>query len=305
LVVIAIIAVLIALLVPAVMKLLSKGPIASNLNDIHQLESAAADFHRELKLSKEYFPSRFVLCESYQDYLNPPNANYAQLYADSLGFLQRAFPRLWRTPQAQTIVVDWDGDGQYSPPVILEGDQCLVFFLGGVPAPPGQPAACMGFSSVGSNPAIRTGARIGPFFEFTSARLALLSNRMVDPNGPQPGYKFYSYLDYYRVQPYLYFSSFATPNGYNKYFSIFGNSDCYSAGVWPYAEFVGTQTSPPRYIFPTKFQIVSAGADTAFGPGTNFANNPQAWTPANAGTISQSGKDDQSNFYAALLGVPQ
>jgi prepilin-type N-terminal cleavage/methylation domain-containing protein len=298
-VVIAIIATLVALLVPAVVKVLGLGSVARNKTEIGNVEAAVVAFHGPggFKLGKEFFPSRLVLCENYADYGNPPNASMTQLYADSLAFLQRMFPRLWRTAAAQAQTVDWDANGAYSPPVVLEGDQCLVFFLGGIPAPPGQLFACTGFSSVGSNPAQPGGSsRIGPFFDFESSRLVQIH-----------GNAFYSYLDTYGQKPYAYFSSYTSPNGYNRYFGTLGISDCSTLGVWPYAEFVSA-TQPPRYLYPNKFQIISAGSDAKFGAGTDFSgaqNAAQTWTSTNANVFAPNGTDDQANFYGDLLGLSE
>ena len=91
-------------------------------------------------------------------------------------------------------------------------------------------------------------------------------------------------------------------------------SDCQSAapnGVWPYAQVQlnsSTNTYQWTYYRADSFQIITAGADNIFGPGGNAATattNGQYWSPANAVNIRPTGKDDQSNFHGAQLGVSQ
>jgi prepilin-type N-terminal cleavage/methylation domain-containing protein len=334
LIVIAIIGILTGLITSAVMKLRAKGPIVVTKTEIGQLESSVSSFHNEFKLSKEYFPSRFIICERYQDYLTGiANGGFlSQVYQDSLNFLQRMFPRLWRTPATQASPAydqDWNNNGKLDAAILLEGDQCLVFFLGGIPTPPNQTPGCLGFSTNGARPAQLGGSsRKGPYFEFQSSRLVRI-------HGNGAGNRYFSYLDPHgrgdgngnvvNGMPYAYFSSYRTANGYNPYYTLIsksnpGNtagpsgladysSDCSLLGVWPYAQALpGASASFPNgnYMYPTKFQIISAGADQTFAPGTDLSSaNPQVWTPANATVFGQTGKDDQANFASELLGVPQ
>jgi prepilin-type N-terminal cleavage/methylation domain-containing protein len=313
LVVVAIIAVLVSLTAAAVMKFLGEGEVVQNTSEIRQLETAIAAFHRDFNLGKEYFPSRFVLCKSYASYFAGGKIK-SQIHADSLAFLQRMFPRLWGNNTTQATVVDWNGTGATTDAeVVLEGDQCLVFFLGGIQdLSGGQGAfACRGFSTSGTNPAANTPNRKGPYYEFPGGRLVVYQ-----PPAPATRTNTYlSCLDVYKKKPFAYFSSYATPNGYNKYFDAKNNptSDCASLGVWPYAESI--TASGIRYQYPRKFQIISAGDDQKFGMGTNLTlPTPMPWTPATAQSVPgegppapnpkepTAGQDDQANFYPNLLG---
>jgi general secretion pathway protein G len=302
LVVVAIIAILVSLTTAAVMKFLSKGPEVQNMNDIHQLEAGIAEFHRDFKLNKEFFPSRFVICEQYSDYVKNLNN---PLYANSLAFLQRMFPRLWRDPASQQIVVDWNANGNLNgvidPPYVLEGDQCLVFFLGGIPNGGGS-SGLNGFSTNATNPAAGGGPRKGPYFDFDPQRLMIIH-----------GNSYSSYMDAFSDKigngpkvPYAYFSSYDVRNGYNKYGTT---TDCPTLGVWPYAQLAPPSSPTVQYLYPDKFQIISAGPDNLFGPGTDFSSKtPVLWTPktaANYGQAFPNAKDDQTNFYANFMGVAQ
>jgi hypothetical protein len=267
-------------------------PQSETRNDIGCLESSVHAFNQAFgfDLKRERFPSRLVLCEKYADYFGANNKIKSQLHADSLAFLQRMFPKLWKV---NLNPIDWNGNGiAGDKPVVLEGDQCLVFFLGGIPAG-GHVPGCLGFSVSPKNPAFPGGPRKGPFYEFTAERLVQIH-----------GNRFYSYLDGYGKKPYAYFSSYGRRNGYNRYFSLDRKSDCASLGVWPYAE--SLRGDSPQYVNPAKFQIISAGADGRFGPGTDLtARSPFSWTPETADQIPESGEDDQGNFHSRFLGEPE
>src|SRR5262249_23256057 len=139
---------------------------AKNRSDIGQLGGSVQLFHSEFK--KGYFPSRLVLCENEADYFSSPGVFKTVLHQDSYAYLKSLWPRL-------TFPVDWNGDGVQAPAGTewwLEGDQCLVFFLGGIPVPPGTGTkGVQGFSTDPSRPAAPGGPRKGPFFEFQEARL--------------------------------------------------------------------------------------------------------------------------------------
>jgi hypothetical protein len=254
----------------------------------------------------------------------------------------------WNIPQPQGgpttwYGIDWDNSGsntitvrgQINNPIgaveaILEGSQCLVFFLGGIPGS----GTVTGFSTNQSNPAQIGGDRVPPFFEFKSNRLVPLSQWAFNTQGGNQLLlsDFYAYLDGYGKTPYAYFSSYKTMNGYNRYFSIVppspwviqGISDCQSLSVWPYAQALAPLAV---YYNPQSFQIISAGKDLSFGPGSNpnlpyppppygtppYASAPgtpppySTWAPSYATVDYPQGSfgyDDIANFYDRLLGVP-
>src|SRR5262249_18437836 len=86
-------------------------------------------------------------------------------------------------------------DGRLTPDADswdLEGDQCLVFFLGGIPTKDGVE----GFSKKKEDPTAKDGDRLR-FFDFDATQFIKRT-----PASPFP-----SYLDRYGLQPYVYFSS--------------------------------------------------------------------------------------------------
>src|SRR5207247_2502159 len=115
----------------------------------------------------DYIPSRFWLAERLNDYDLRINPNTGQpvnpLAVESLAYLQRLWPQLTAPGAPWALInpatnqrynpsvpvpdfIDWNGNGNADGPVILEGDQCLVFFLGGIPIQ-GTPAGVLGFST--------------------------------------------------------------------------------------------------------------------------------------------------------------
>lgn len=254
------------------------GPEFSVRREIGNLESGVANFRTSFDVT--FIPSRIQLSETCH---YPLRDQPGTLDYDSVHYLEKLWPKI--DVRAGTAI-DWNGDGQAKGDWILEGDECLVFFLGGIPAKAGRGAACMGFSTDPRNPATRGGKRAGPFFEFPSSRLKDLHGR-----------GFFSYLDHYGPgKPYAYFSSYGVTNGYNRY----GSTDCPSLGVWPYARALQPK---PQYINARGFQIISAGKDGVFGPGTD--NPEHVWLPDSPQGVPAEGKDDQANFSRSFLGKPQ
>jgi len=361
LVVIAIIIVLASLLLAAVFKALDLANEAATRTDVTQISAAVQSF--QTKYQVNYIPSRIILCENPADYFNPGTGQaWTPLHQDSLDYLQRVFPSIGRptlaaSPWAATGI-DWNGDNAildppmainvYNPATgsgsvvtcngwLLEGEQCLVFFLGGIYAN----GAMNGFSTNPSNPVAGTD-RVPPFFDFKSDRLQVIPGTV-----PTGFFCFPSYMDGYRKTPYAYFSSYKTANGYNRYINYSNpylpvvassapvTSDCqalsqYGANgipVFPYCQSgMGLTTSPPGpavgppvYLNGQTFQIISAGKNLTFGNGTVVQGYPgapagnqiwvsnQLWTPNNATLfypVGSPGYDDIANFYDRLLGVP-
>src|SRR5262249_56545769 len=165
---------------------------ARNRQEISQLDLALNTFQQRFKVG--YVPSRLKLAETFSAANYPNVGTPGTLDADSVQFLTQMFPGILTNTGGAfggtwaTTGIDWNGNGTIDTTVeILEGDQCLVFFLGGIPAPStashallttpptysypaNTPPACLGFSSNPKNPADTTVDRIGPFFEFSSSR---------------------------------------------------------------------------------------------------------------------------------------
>ncbi len=305
LVVIAIIAILVSLTAAAVMKLMGKGPEAQNRNDLNQLAIALGNFKAQFGA---FPPSRCRICSRKNQYFQSGQpATQDKIDADSIQFLQMMFPRLgesnlWMNPNnngQNGNGIDWGWGPQAV--VDLEGEQCLVFFLGGYPTGGGGQNGCLGWSSDPVNPANPAGPRLqgSPFYDFKSDRLVAITTPLLN-NPNASNLPAFVYLDAYGKQtdpkskPFAYFSSYKSLNGYNRY----GSSDCASLGVSPYfisASNINGQLVV-RYHNPDTFQLISAGEDKVFGPGGQWTAGTGMNTPVN-------GRDDITNFHPRMLGA--
>ena len=177
---------------------------------------------------------------------------------------------------------DPDGDG--NPGMKLTGDECLVFFLGGVDTlGPTADAVADGFSSNPSDPFSSGGNRVAAFVEFDP-------DRFVDTDGDGAN----SYTDIYEdtTVPYLYLSSY---NG--RRYRVLNDADIDNNGVPELylsidSDGNGTEDEQgyavymqkdPNSLIPNSststpedgevawnkngFQIICAGADGEFGCG--------------------------------------
>ena len=316
LVVIAIIAILVSLSAAAVMKVLGKIPEIQTRTDISEMDVSLATFMSDYQLSDPP-PSYLILREdmSYPAHYGDPGTGPIEL--QSYQFLRRVFGK-------SLGPTDWNLNGKIDVNVAfpLQGQQCLVFYLGGVQTVATGTPQCLGFSTNNVNPAQVGGSRKGPYFNFLSSRLVL--GKVQNPKLSA----FFVYLDGWKpatsVQmPYAYFSSYGIYNKYNPFTKIpppftvapFMGGDCaniavvngVNVGAYAYSDLGGVFTNPNKY------QIISAGADGIFGfnPGPPPTTNPPAssasgtvtWNPS--GGATGAGRDDQANFSSLILGAGQ
>jgi prepilin-type N-terminal cleavage/methylation domain-containing protein len=248
-VVILILAILIALLLPAIMGAIATARDGAVLAEINNLGQALASFKNQYG---DYPPSRIILMENgaFDTTGNPPpnpflgtpplispsDITYAQLCQRSLKYLRKFFPRAvfssTSTPPSNNTWYDFNGDGvfQNNVPILLTGEECLVFFLGGIPNPGGGTIGMSGFNRNPQNPflsqlqalylynnnqlASPQTNRSAPIFEFKN-------DRLVDGDGDGiPGYTdLIGSGDQARY--YAYFSSYSggsyDPNDVNFY----------------------------------------------------------------------------------------
>lgn len=294
LVVITILAILFALTAAAVVKVLGKGDEVKVRNEISQLQQAVTAYKTHFKVG--YLPDRIVLPPGYDlataQYITSvwPRISAGPMQGPATGTPSPAPFTL--NSQSYTVFSYWGISG--SQPVVLHGDQCLVFFLGGPLDPTGNP---IGFSSDATDPRRLTGSsRHNPDFEFAADRLVVMAGPGTTPEVaglPKRSNYHPSFKDIYNTAPYLYFSSAKATNDYANPIAApsFPNNSLTWLRVNPY------QVSSTRFANASSFQIVSAGKDTAFGTGGT------AWA-GGGGSPPQDGYDDVSNFHPLFLGIP-
>jgi prepilin-type N-terminal cleavage/methylation domain-containing protein len=327
LIVIGIIAILAGLLLQVIVKVREAGPRTANRNDIGQLGIGVENFKSTFQV--QYVPSALILCSDYAAAAQA-NPTWAPALLDSQQYLSKVWPKAnFRNQPSPPAVPD------PFPPntlIALDGNQVLVFLLGGVPPTDqrftggGWQGNRSGFLNSPTNPFNRTpftpqgpvcvspatGADAkGPFYDFKPDR--------VDSNG--------HFLDVYKY-PFYYFSSkngndynafgiynpplnptndplgFTTLAGYGgiKGGSPLPNGGTAPADVPPMHPFIGLDG---KFINPNGFQIVSAGKDNLPGPGGFDPVNKVPYRyEAGIGEYSPGGRggDDQANFHTGPLG---
>ena len=308
LIVMAIIAVLAALLLAGISAVRWRGYDAKEVNDIKQLEIALNAFKADKKI---YPPSRIVLYPKYDDYVQFPKygkpsiCGEIQLDADSLQAINRIWPNIGGGNLTDAFYngINWARVDNPAPPgfpkyVILEADQCLVFFLGGLYSPDPTDATkytCIGFSPAAKNPIMdvfdpntKLALDRKRYFDFPAGRLDTTKSK----NSANPGYLFPSFIDNYGQMPYVYFApglpGSSTPNAYN----VLKHQVTFDGGATFVSPYYKTVTS---FWNPTTFQIISAGRDGLFG-------NVGQWDNGTSATASTPAwKDNRTNFSSFVL----
>ncbi len=321
LVVITIIGLLAGLLLPAINGAVRSAKEAAVASEISLLDQALASFKTRYG---DYPPSFVVLDESGLYANNAQLVQAVQTYFQQVGgltgtqlntqttkaiqrserYVKKFFNRMGATPQ------DINGDGAFNRFWILEGDECLVFFLGGVPRQNAQTFELTGFCKkpdwpmfarveTSNNAAYKqTLNRDNPIFEFKA-------DRLVDFDGDG----FPSYIDSLgtdeQSRPYVYFSSYGS-NAYDpqdcnfnplsnaisynpslsdivdldfgkNYARIFGGNTGFSISPNPYTTGPAFPTGrSPAWQKPQSYQIISAGVDRVYGYGGQFAGKTKS-----------------------------
>lgn len=269
LVVVAIIATLLALLLPAVQAARGAAFRAQTKTDINKMEESMQAYMKNY--NGRPLPSTVYLCENVQLYTTTYANNVA--YQESYNALRSIFGQnLGMVGNNTWTQVNWNGDGNPSGRVfILQGQEALIFWLGGIPSA-GATCDCLGFNMSGTNPA-SSPTRLP--YAFSSSRLVRSSN----PNAAN----FLVYNDPYGT-PYAYFATHGAQNQYSN--------DC---ALLVGGSFTPYQTAPGVYAKPMTCQIISAGKDQNFGTGG-------AWSTSN-GTTSPYDIDNMSNFARGTIGA--
>jgi prepilin-type N-terminal cleavage/methylation domain-containing protein len=335
LMVIVIMGVLAALLLPAIGGAIRTARSAAVSSEISAMASALASFKTTYG---DYPPSRIVLCED-GNYSAIGSAAYTfattaavdqsdgAIAQRSLAALRRYWPRLVlsTTGAVYTSLAfpDFNGNGKLDSPIVLQGDECLVWFLGGQPEPSGSTWSLSGWARSGINPFVAaTANRTRPYFEFDPGRLT-------DDDGDG----FPSYLDSLKTgRPYAYFSAYGgagyDPNDVNlpdpddsaagpitlqfaAGFKVAAGAVCVSPAPNPYTATLSAPIGgqPVTWFAAQSFQIVSAGVDGSYGIGGQYAPAVDDALPFDAVNTSTGAaadvrnreQDNLTNFHAGRL----
>lgn len=358
LVVITIIGVLIALLVPVVWAAVNRANDARVAAEINTLASALASFKNKYQ---EYPPSRIVLVEdggfdvgtspsffSGMSYASPPppiggsaspvlgtpDLSYDALAQRSISYMRKLFTKapFVTGPNVTSITggfYDINGNGVLdTAPILLQGHECLVFFLGGIPTHTLAGSSYSlegveGFSANPRNPFLPQYApdgtanpsaqsRVEPFFEFDADRL--IDDDLdgvpgfIDSLGTATDSRYFAYFSSYGGSGYdpndvnlSLAETGSTANPFSVSFPLSnGTRQTASPLPNPYTSSlpVAVGEKPATFHNAQSFQIISPGRDRNYGPGGQYteATNGGERLSASGGADSARERDNITNF---------
>lgn len=236
LIVMSIIAILVALLLPAIAGVRKNARIAQVKTDIGSIEAGLAQFQAHFGT---YPPSRITLCNNSTDWASHPR---------SKAIIRRLWPSFdFSTDGAGGTLLPASGASTLE----LDGAECLAFFLGGVREDnAGVPGGYIGFSKNPRQPFLRNGQRLGPFMDLSLDRVV---------NSDSDGAPEYVDTLPGQTQPYIYLSSY-DGRGYETA-DLGGRMTIY------YTQ--GGSTAWKN----KSFQVISPGFDAEYGPGGLYADD--------------------------------
>ncbi len=301
LVTIFVIALLIALLLPAVNSVRVRVRITQLQAEVNRLATAVTSFKSNYGSEP---PSFIVLCENPADWVDTDPAVAAER-ARSRALIRQLWPQFDFTiprnfnldvnnPGSPTAPLDNDTTDIYQ----VEPGECLVLFLGGLPVRDYSSGTVQwslrGFTKNPQNPfsLANNANRESPAYDFDASRFVDLDN-----DG------FPEFVDSWPSQrnPILYFSSY-DGNGYR--------AAEYPGGNFPASPYLQGGNENAQPFNPKSFQIISPGGDGSYGPGGPYqpggATPLPAWTRTSpALTVTavqrQAENDNITNFGSGRL----
>jgi general secretion pathway protein G len=308
-VVILIIGILASLILAGVQSAMKQVRVTQVVVEFGSLEKAITDFKAKYGSIP---PSGITLYETPADW-TPATA----------GRSRAAIKQVW-PDFSFTVARDINGDGDTSDTIILNGAECLVFFLGGVNAtnvvdrsgaavgpPVNTPITSwepLGFSTNPANPFARGGSRVGPFYQFDVARLG---NR----DGAADAEGFPEYRDELPGQtvntPILYASSYEGKGYRDSDVGLTGQPayDAYATlptgFAYAYRRYTGSTYPVPVANYagleafnPKSFQLISPGIDGEYGWGGVLNTSMELAEPRTERTYE---RDNITNFKGGVL----
>lgn len=317
-VVILIIAILASLILAGVQSAMKQVRVTQVVVEFGNLEKAITDFKAKYGSIP---PSGITLYEDGADWNPPPAALPAvkAAAARSRSLIKEVWPDF-----TFPMMRDINGDGDTSDTIVLNGSECLVFFLGGVSAtnvvnrtggavgpPAGTPLTSwepLGFSNNPANPFARSGSRVGPFFQFDVARLG---NR--DGAGDAEGFP--EYRDELPGQavnnPILYASSYEGKGYRDADIGLTAQPvyDAYATSptgfAYAYRRYTGSVYPVPAADYTSleafnakSFQLISPGIDGEYGWGGVLNTSMELAEPQTERTFE---RDNITNFKGGVL----
>ncbi|MEM7811465.1 MAG: type II secretion system protein [Planctomycetota bacterium] len=322
--VIAIIAILLGLLVPAVQSAIRSARIAQITAEISALETAIANFQTDFQFVP---PSRL-------DLTVPTSSSTEEFQPATVSIFRRMFTNIDVTTDAGTIQTNGTFNSTPNSVIdarerlefigiqqvrrasqagdeILRGGECLVFFLGGLDADrfeatasPNDKANLVGFSKNPVDPfEVASSNRIGPYFTFDVGRVfdaRSSGGRSVSALG----YGYWTYIDPFPGQglPYVYAST--EESGVYRQSTSTVEATAAAGGDLPElvradgANFISEpyrQVGGSQFWNPSSFQIISPGPDGLYGTGG-------VYDPDGNSELGQDDEDNVTNFSNGTLG---
>lgn len=293
-VVIMIIAILSSLLMVGIQGAVNRARVTAVVVDVKNLEQGIKEFQAKYNIT-DAPPSFLILAEN--DTLWNSNSTPA-----NNAIFRRIWPGFLQTNNRPTFNVDTDsnmtfdayqqdinGDGDHDDVFILNGAECLAFFLGGIMEKDGSNFIPRGFSSNPTNPFYRPtsptgswGTRVGPFADLKPSRLVDIA----DPVASTPLDDMPVYIDAFpnSTTPYLYLSAYggrgyrlSGPDGLNSSMAQKADDEV----LWVdastpalYSVYLQKDSETDKSKLPAgtpwsakSFQIICAGADAQWGIG--------------------------------------
>jgi len=310
LVVIVIIGILVALLIPAVTNAIKRAREAQVVAEISGIDSALVQFQSRYGVN---VPSFLVLYEqgdgtgsdpSWEadsaSALPSPQDNYRRT---SRAFLRQVWPDFDFSYAASSTpgAIDLNGDGDNTDAIILNGTECVVFFLGGVfrrgvTAGALEDDVQIGFAANPQFPfdQVSTNNRVGPFVTFDNARYTDVDNDEVPEYRDQlPG----------QLRPYIFCTSY-DGRGYQPFglngTSNDGDDEILQSGgnvligdLYRQDDGNPAPTSLGPYLNANSYQLISPGGDDyEFGVGGEY-NGQKA--------VQTNSRDNITNFKGGRL----